>query len=422
MTVNYNSYFDVRNNTLYLDNRSLPELAKKYGTPVIIYSKRKIQENVKKLQSAFNSDYTSIHFSIKSNYNPSILRILRGMGVGADAATLNEVQLSLRIGFEPGKIIASPNNLSRDDLVKISRLGVVMNFDDISQLEAVGNELPEVVSFRINPGIGRGEFKSITTGGKGSKFGMPPEAATKAYGLAKKAGAKRFGIHMMTGSNVLDATFFKLSSELFFDVAEKIAIENEIDFEFLDLGGGLGVPYGPKDEELDIGLVASHIMENFEKRRSLGLFRNSKLVLEPGRFIVANAGVLLSTVTDVKEYDELFVGTDVSMNSLLRVPLYGAVHPIIVANKVNDGRNTKTNLVGQVCENTDILFKSLFLPELKVGDTIAVLNSGAYISSMASNYNLLRRPSEVLIDGDREIVIKRQETLDDMLATFQDSQ
>ncbi len=227
---------------------------------------------------------------------------------------------------------------------------------------------------------------------------------------------------MMTGSNVLDATFFKLSSDLFFDVAERIATENEIDFEFLDLGGGLGIPYAPKDEELDIGLVASHIMENFEKRRSLGLFRNSKLVLEPGRFIVANAGVLLSTVTDVKEYDELFVGTDVSMNSLLRVPLYGAVHPIIVANKVNDGRNTKTNLVGQVCENTDILFKSLFLPELKVGDTIAVLNSGAYISSMASNYNLLRRPSEVLIDGDREIVIKRQETLDDMLATFQDSQ
>ncbi len=170
MTVNYNSYFDIRDNTLFLDNRSLPELARKYGTPVIIYSKRKIQENVKKLQSAFNSDYTSIHFSIKSNYNPSILRILRGMGVGADAATLNEVQLSLRIGFEPGKIIASPNNLSRDDLVKISRLGVVMNFDDISQLEAVGNELPEVVSFRINPGIGRGEFKSITTGGKGSKF------------------------------------------------------------------------------------------------------------------------------------------------------------------------------------------------------------------------------------------------------------
>ncbi|MEM3193166.1 MAG: hypothetical protein QW292_13995 [Candidatus Parvarchaeota archaeon] len=145
------------------------------------------------------------------------------------------------------------------------------------------------------------------------------------------------------------------------------------------------------------------------------------MILESERFIIANTGILLSTVTDIKNYDELLVGIDASMNSLMRVPLYGAVHPIIVANKVNNKKGKVANLVGQVCETTDILFRSVELPNIEIGDTIAILNSGAYVSSMASNYNLLQRPSEILLDGDKEIVIKRQETLEDILGTFQNN-
>ena len=416
--MNYLNFFEVIDNSLYLDNRSLPDLAKKYGTPIIVYSKRKIVENVQKILNAFGADIISIHFSVKSNYNPAILRILKELGIGIDAANLNEVELAIKVGISPGKIIATPNNLSRKELEAISEKGVKINFDDINQMKLIKDHLPKVVSFRINPGIGKGEFEGIVTGGKGSKFGMPADAAVEAYRAAKDKGCKEFGIHMMTGSNVLDPSFFKESSKLFFSIAERISKEVGIEFEFLDLGGSLGVPYRQNEEELDIKAVAKNILTNFQESQSRGFFNQSRLIVEPGRFIIANAAVLLSTVTNIKEYDEIIVGTDASMNSLLRIPLYGAVHPLIVANRATEDLVVTGKVTGQVCENTDVMFKSIQLPRVSVGDTIAILNAGAYVTSMSSNYNLLKRPTELLLDGQKETIIKREETLDDMLVTF----
>ena len=416
--MNYLNFFEVNDNSLYLDNRSLPNLAKKYGTPIIVYSKRKIVENVQKILTAFGADIISIHFSVKSNYNPAILRILKELGIGIDAANLNEVELAMKVGISPGKIIATPNNLSKKELEAISEKGVKINFDDINQMKLIKDHLPKVVSFRINPGIGKGEFEGIVTGGKGSKFGMPADAAVEAYRTAKDNGCKEFGIHMMTGSNVLDPSFFKESSKLFFSIAERISKEVGIEFEFLDLGGSLGVPYRQNEEELDIKAVAKNILTNFQESQSRGFFKQSRLIVEPGRFIIANAAVLLSTVTNIKEYDEIIVGTDASMNSLLRIPLYGAVHPLIVANRATEDLVVTGKVTGQVCENTDVMFKSIQLPRVSVGDTIAILNAGAYVTSMSSNYNLLKRPTELLLDGRKETIIKREETLDDMLVTF----
>ncbi len=416
--MNYLNFFEVNDNSLYLDNKSLPDLAKKYGTPIIVYSKRKIVENVQKILTAFGADIISIHFSVKSNYNPAILRILKELGIGIDAANLNEVELAIKVGISPGKIIATPNNLSRKELEAISEKGVKINFDDINQMKLIKDHLPRVVSFRINPGIGKGEFEGIVTGGKGSKFGMPADAAVEAYRAAKDNECKEFGIHMMTGSNVLDPSFFKESSKLFFSIAERISKEVGIEFEFLDLGGSLGVPYRQNEEELDIKAVAKNILTNFQESQSRGFFKQSRLIVEPGRFIIANAAVLLSTVTNIKEYDEIIVGTDASMNSLLRIPLYGAVHPLIVANKATEDLVVTGKVTGQVCENTDVMFKSIQLPRVSVGDTIAILNAGAYVTSMSSNYNLLKRPTELLLDGQKETIIKREETLDDMLVTF----
>ena len=416
--MNYLNFFEVNNNSLYLDNRSLPDLAKKYGTPIIVYSKRKIVENVQKILTAFGVDIISIHFSVKSNYNPAILRILKELGVGIDAANLNEVELAIKVGISPEKIIATPNNLSKKELEAISEKGVKINFDDINQMKLIKDHLPKVVSFRINPGIGKGEFEGIVTGGKGSKFGMPADAAVKAYRAAKDNGCKEFGIHMMTGSNVLDPSFFKESSKLFFSIAERISKDVGIEFEFLDLGGSLGVPYRQNEEELDIKAVAKNILTNFKESQSRGFFKQSRLIVEPGRFIIANAAVLLSTVTNIKEYDEIIVGTDASMNSLIRIPLYGAVHPLIVANRATEELVITGKVTGQVCENTDVMFKSIQLPRVNVGDTIAILNAGAYVTSMSSNYNLLKRPTELLLDGQKEAIIKREETLDDMLVTF----
>ena len=164
--MNYLNFFEVNDNSLYLDNRSLPDLAKKYGTPIIVYSKRKIVENVQKILTAFGADIISIHFSVKSNYNPAILRILKELGIGIDAANLNEVELAIKVGISPEKIIATPNNLSKKELEAISEKGVKINFDDINQMKLIKDHLPKVVSFRINPGIGKGEFEGIVTGGE----------------------------------------------------------------------------------------------------------------------------------------------------------------------------------------------------------------------------------------------------------------
>lgn len=416
--MNYLSYFDVYGDHLSLEGINLTELAQEYGTPIIVYSKRRLEANVKKLKKAFDINFLSIRFSVKSNNNPTILSLMKDLDIGIDASNLNETLLALRVGFPPEKIIVSPNNLTREELLKIGELGVILNFDDIQQMELLRNNLPQVVSFRINPGIGKGEFKQITTGGKGSKFGIPPSVAKEGYKLAKKYGCKRFGIHMMTGSNVLDASFFRESSKLFFSIAEEISKENNIDFEFLDLGGGFGVPYRENEVELDIDQVAKNILENFSDSNSRGYFKKSKIYVEPGRYLIANTAVLLATVTNVKKYDGIFVGLDVSMNSLLRAPLYGAIHPLLVVNKARKNNSIIANVVGQVCENTDILFKSVKLPEVEIGDIIAVLNAGAYITSMGSNYNMLTRPKELLLYDGKKIIIKREEGLDDMLATF----
>jgi diaminopimelate decarboxylase len=408
----------LEGNSIYLEGKKLSDLAGKYGTPLIVYSSKKIEENVNRLRGAFNVDYFSINFAIKSNYNPTILSILKKMGVGVDTANLNEVELALRVGFKRENIISTPNNLSREELAKISDHGVSINFDNIGQMESIVDNLPEVVSFRINPGIGKGEFPGTTTGGENSKFGIPVEEADNAYKTALNSGAHKFGIHMMTGSNVLDSDFFRESTRILFEVAEKISAENDIEFEYIDIGGGFGVPYREDEKELDIKSAARSILKNFESVKDRGYLKRSRLVAEPGRYIIANTGVLLTRVTNVKQTRNTYIGTDVSMNSLLRIPLYGGVHPIVPADKANEKGVKIVNVVGQVCENTDFIAKSVKLPDMKVGDVIAVLNAGAYVSSMASNYNLLKRPKELLLKDGSETVIKREETLDDMISTF----
>ncbi|MCL4413048.1 MAG: diaminopimelate decarboxylase [Candidatus Thermoplasmatota archaeon] len=412
------SYFDVEHNTLYMDGKKVIEIAERYGTPLILYSKKRILENITAIRNAFQSSSHSIHFAVKSNFNPFILSLMKENGVGADVSNYNEAILALRAGIKPDDIIASPNNMTREELLKIINLGIAVNFDDVSQMDLVKDHLPHTVSFRINPGIGKGEFTGITTGGKGSKFGIPVSSALSAYRKAKNSGARRFGIHMMAGSNILDPSFFKASTGIFFEVADKISSEGDVEFEFLDVGGGFGVPYRDSDERLDLNTVAANIMENFNKYQINGMFKGSKLILEPGRFLVADAGVLLAKVTNIKKYDKLIIGTDVSMNTLIRSPLYGATHPVLVVDKVGEKPVVNADIVGQVCENTDVLRKDVMLPKLEYGDLLAFLNAGAYVTSMASNYNMIPRPKEIMLDGNDEIMLRREDTLDDMLSQF----
>ncbi len=415
--MNYLEYFQINGDRLLFSGKDVASLAGRYGTPLIIYSKRIIEKNVNNIRNAFDFDSFSLHYAMKANYNPAILSILRNMGVGIDAANFNEVLLALKIGFSKDRILASPNNLSENELRRIKNTGVTINFDDISQFEYIEDDPPESVSFRINPGIGKGEFEGTTTGGKGSKFGMPPDVALQAYENALERGVSRFGIHMMTGSNVLEPEFFRESTRTFFSIASIISKKLGIKFDFVDIGGGFGVPYREREEPLDLNLTSKFIRENMEEFRDL-FADGTRLISEPGRYIVANSAILLTTVTCKKNYDKNMVGTDTGMNILIRPALYGAVHPIIHVNRFAEKRDEVADIVGPICENTDKIGKDVTIQKVGKGDLLAVLNAGAYVSSMSSTYNLQPRAMEILIEDDREYVIRKRDDLSDMIHNY----
>jgi diaminopimelate decarboxylase len=393
-------------------------LADRYGTPLIVYNLARIKENIMEIKRAFRNIPVKIHFAVKSNYNPYIVSFIIREGVGIDAANFNEVSLAFMEGSHKNDIIATPNNLSANDLENIRKSGVAINFDHGGQMELLNGKLPDTVSFRINPGIGKGEFPGITTGGKNVKFGISIEDAITAYSTAVNLGAKHFGIHMMTGSNVLDPEFFRESTKKFFDIAENISDRAGINFDFIDIGGGFGVPYREGEKSLDIGKVGKYISENFESSRKRGYFKNSCIIIEPGRYIMADAAILAGTVTSIKKSDSVLVGTDISMNSIIRIPLYGAYHRMAISGHPLSYITGIFNVVGQICENTDYTGKEIPLNSPEIGNIIIVMDAGAYVSSMSSNYNLLPRPAELAINGADEILTKGHENLHDMLKSY----
>lgn len=401
----------------FIEDIPLSDLVDKFGTPIIVYSKRQIIENIEKFRKAFSifSDHEA-HYAVKANYNPNILEILKQNGIGADAANPNEAKLAVQIGFDKKMITVTPNNLTRDELNFLVKEKFILNFDDEIQYSLVENKV-DLFSIRINPGIGKGEFKGITTGGKNSKFGTSPDKAKLAYEKAKKDGVERFGIHMHTGSNVLDPQFFKESSLTFFKISKIISKEVGIRFEYLDIGGGYGVPYQPYVEDLDIDRVAQNIKSNLmlpEINESLGSF---KLITEPGRFMVANSAVILSKVTNVKKTDRNFIGTNLSFNTMIRHALYGAKHHFEIMDKLS-GKYKKFIITGQACENTDRLGENIPLIEPRLDDVLITYTAGAYITSMSSNYNLLGRPMEILVDGSKVKIIRKPDDLPSILGPF----
>jgi diaminopimelate decarboxylase len=412
------SHFENRNNRLFLDDVDLSELARKEGTPLLVTSEQRLINNYHTMYKSFSSRYNKfqINFAIKSNSNPVIISIFRREGAGADAASIGELYLAKISGFDKEKIIFTPNYASEDILRTALESGIVINFDDLTQLESVKDRKVETVSFRINPGIGAGEFPGIVTGGHGSKFGIPEKYAIKSYRKAIKYGGKRFGIHMMAGSNNLDPKYFGMITTKFFEIAANIQNTLKIDFEFIDIGGGFGVPYRPDEKPLDMESVAGHVIDNFKdtllKKRSV----DPMLIVEPGRYLVADSTVLLGSVTAIKHYDKFIIGTDVGMNILLRPALYGAYHHIVVANNLNAPLKKKVNIVGQICENTDKIAEDREFPDTNVRDILAIFNAGAYVFSMSSEYNAFLRPKELLIGRGPDIhTIRERETFNDLI-------
>ncbi len=412
-------YVENRNGEMYIDGVSALEIASRFGTPVYVYSEKRIRANYRRIRDAFRSKRSKFkaNFAVKSNNNLTTLNIIRSEGAGADCSCPAEIMLARMAGFESSQILYSGNYNTDEELRYGLDSGAIINLDDGPLLERLLKYgRPEILSFRINPGQGKGKYKGLVFAGPDAKFGMMEEDALRAYRTARDAGIKRFGLHMMSGSNVLDPDYFPAITERLMDIAGRISAELKIEFDFIDIGGGFGVPYQEDENELPISEVAEMVVAKFEEKIALSkTMGDPTLFIEPGRFIVCDAGILLATVTHVKKAGKNFVGCDAGMNTLLRPALYGAYHAILPASRLGDSGTMTANVTGQICENSDIMGKDRVLPELVQGDLLAFLNCGAYGYSMASNYNTRTMPAESFVLDGKAYLTRERETMTDFV-------
>lgn len=400
-----------RGGLLYIGGCSALDLAREYGTPLYVYDEQRIRANYHRILDAFRPLYKNfkLYYAVKANNNLAVLRILEQMGSGVDVSSPAEIYLAKKAGFSKDRILYSGNYHSDEELRAAIEEGIKINLDDISQLERmIKMDLhPEFLSFRINPGIGGSGHEGLVFAGPNVKFGISEEVAAKAYKMAKDYGVKTFGVHMMAGSNILNEDHFETITSRLLEIVERIVGMTSIDISFIDIGGGLGIPSEPTDRPLDLEAVAKKVVSQFNNEEIT-------LMMEPGRYIVGDAGVLLAKVHSIKRSQKTFIGIDAGMNTLLRPALYGAYHPILAANKLDSENEEKVNIVGQICENTDHLAKDRMMPKLNEGDLLAITDVGAYGFAMSSQYNTRPRAAEVLVNEGKHELIRRRETKEDI--------
>jgi len=402
-----------------INNVEVKELAEQYGTPIFVYDEARIRDNFRRVKNTFSKYYDNfkIYYAVKCNNNPTLVKMLIEEGAGIDTSSANEIKLAKYLGLNGEDIIFSGNFLSDSDIQEGLKENTLFNLDDISLLpRLLSFGKPEILSFRINPGIGKSNVGYFDiTGGPEAKFGLHPDQAVEAYRQARDAGINKFGIHMMAGSCVTDHAYFKDITLRLFDIIGKIKNELNIEFEFVDLGGGLGVPYRPEENELDLDKAISGIVEAVKEKCNEYSIALPKIVMEPGRYFMADAGHLIGKILAKKESYKTIWGTDISMNIAPRVILYDTFHDVIVDGKENNKKDP-TFLCGQICEQTDLWWKGLPLPTLEIGDIIVMKNVGAYCFGMSYDYNGRILPAEILVQENGETKIIRQaENFEDTL-------
>ena len=414
-------FLSERRGKIFVEKISAESLARKFGTPIYIYSENRVRENARRVKSALAKFIPhlptgqagfELFYAVKANNNLSVLSILRDENLGADAAGPFEIELAKKAGFPREKILYSGVFHSDEELKFGLKSKIAVNVDSLSaatRLLKFGK--PPLFSMRVNPGIAGGAIKKLVFAGPDAKFGENLANTIVAFRLAKKAGVRKFGLHMMTGSCVLDAEYFGAATEKLLKFAGEIRKKVGIEFEFIDIGGGLGIPYRANEKILDIEKAIAKTAEIFSAGVAKFKLGNPKLMLEPGRFLVGDAGIILTRVGTVKKAAKTFVGVDAGMQTLLRPALYDAWHEIIVDGKLGRQNSTKVSVVGPICENTDQLARDRLLPRITEHDLLAILDVGAYGFGMASNYNTRARPAEILVSGNRAEIIRKHDGL-----------
>ncbi len=387
----------------------LLNVANEFGSPVYVYDADKIVKQYKQLSAAFKGVDLKLKYACKALTNISILKLLKKQGCGLDTVSIQEVMLGLEAGYEPHEILYTPNCVSFDEIQRAVKIGVQINIDNISILEqfgdAYGSTIP--VCIRLNPHIMAGGHSHISVGHIDSKFGISIHQVPHLVRVVKTYDIRVNGLHMHTGSDILDAEVFLTGADLLFNVASEFK-----DLEFMDFGSGFKVGYRPGDVTTDIKSLGEKITKRFKEFCS-EYGRKLELWFEPGKYLVSESGYFLVQANVIKQTTStVFVGVDSGQNHLLRPKLYDAYHTI---TNLSNAAGTKRiySVVGYICE-TDTLAYDRQLNEVREGDILAIHNAGAYAISMSSNYNSRYRPAEVLIYKGKAHLIRKRETFEDL--------
>ncbi|CAN1528769.1 LysA Diaminopimelate decarboxylase [Flavobacteriaceae bacterium] len=388
----------------------LLHLAEQFGSPLYVYDAEKIQSQYNRLTKAFSKvSNLRINYAMKALSNVAILQLLRDMGSGLDTVSIQEVQLGLHAGYAPEKIFYTPNGVSLEEIEEVHTLGVQINIDNLSILEQFGAKHPHVpVCIRINPHVMAGGNANISVGHIDSKFGISVHQLPHLVRIVENTNMNIVGIHMHTGSDILDIEVFLYAAEILFDAAK-----NFKNLEFLDFGSGFKVPYKKDDIATDIDELGKKLSKRFNAF-CVEYGKDLTLIFEPGKFLVSEAGFFLAKVNVVKQTTStVFAGVDSGFNHLIRPMLYGSQHTIENISNPK-GKERFYSVVGYICE-TDTFATNRRISEIKEGDILSFRNAGAYCFSMASNYNSRYKPAEVLWMNGKGHLIRAHETFEDLL-------
>ena len=393
-----------------MNNQDLLNVVNQFGSPVYVYDSEKIISQYKRLSKAFeNVQSLRLHYAVKALSNLSVLKLLNNLGSCLDTVSIQEVKLGIQAGVEPSKIIYTPNGVSFEELEEAISLGVQINIDNLIILEQFGTKHPEVpVCIRINPHVMAGGNTNISVGHIDSKFGISIHQLPHILRIVENTKMHINGVHMHTGSDILDIDVFLHAAEILFEVAA-----NFKDLEFLDFGSGFKVPYHDNDIQTDVEELGQKLTKRFnEFCESYG--RQLTLAFEPGKFLVSEAGFFLVKVNVIKQTTStVFAQVDSGFNHLIRPMLYGSQHEIFNVTH-SDRKKRFYSVVGYICE-TDTFANNKMISEISEGDILAFRNAGAYCQTMASNYNSRFRPAEVLWHEGEAHLIRKHETFEDLI-------
>ena len=392
-----------------MNEKTLLQIAKDYGSPVYVYDAHKMEDQYNRLTAAFSKvNKLKINYAAKALTNISVLKFINKLGAGLDTVSIQEVRLGLHAGFVPEKIIYTPNGVSLEEIEEVAKLGVQINIDNLSILEQFGTKHPNTpVCIRINPHIMAGGNTNISVGHIDSKFGISIHQTPLLLRIVKNTKMTINGIHMHTGSDILDIDVFLYASEILFDVAKQFE-----GLEFIDFGSGFKVPYKENDIETNIEELGEKLTERFHKFcKNYG--KEVTLAFEPGKFIVSESGYFLTSVNAIKQTTStVFAQIDTGFNHLIRPMLYGSQHAIENISNPN-GKQRFYSVVGYICE-TDTFANNQRINEITEGDILAFKNAGAYCFMMASNYNSRFRPAEVLWYNNNANLVRKREVFEDL--------